>query len=314
MRRSLILWILAGALLTAAPAAVGAAGRQPVVRFGDRGEPVAALQRQLTAGGFEPGPVDGIFGKLTLAGVRRSQAKLAIPVDGVAGTQTASALEQYLTRRAAAADKVGNEALPAVRPFALTFNGEPSPELLPRLLAVLRQNGMKATFFLRGETALRAPEMLARIVAEGHEIGSNGYADLDMTRITDTMRKEQLQMAQQAITEAAGSAPAVFRPPGGRFNEALVQTARSFQMPMVLWTNVGAADLPDVLARALADRLAGSVHPGAVLMLHQDRANAVAALEQVLPALRADGYVSFGLSGLLSEPESTIIDSGVVRN
>jgi peptidoglycan/xylan/chitin deacetylase (PgdA/CDA1 family) len=341
VRRSFILailWLLAVALIAAAPAAAKAAEQQRALRFGDRNEQVAALQRQLKDGRFEPGPVDGIFGKLTLAGVRRAQTKLALPVDGIAGTQTVAALRQYVTKRAAPAVSVmqppatplrmvrarrvesgvpeGGEPQPLaeVRRFALTFNGEPTPELLPRLLAVLKQNGMRATFFLRGETAVRTPEVAAQIVAEGHEIGSNGYADLDMTRITDEMRKAQLGMAQQAIAEAAGSAPVFFRPPGGRFNEALAQTARELRLSMVLWTNIGAPDLPDVAAAALAEQLTDSVHPGAVLMLHQDRANAVVALEQVLPALRADGYVSVGLSSLAPEAGSTAIDSGVVRN
>ena len=79
---------------------------------------------------------------------------------------------------------------------------------------------------------------------------------------------------------------------------------------MVLWTNVGAQDLPDLAAPELAERITESVYSGAVLMLHQDRANAITALEQALPALRAEGYVSVGLSGLGSEPKSTVI----VRN
>jgi peptidoglycan/xylan/chitin deacetylase (PgdA/CDA1 family) len=302
-------WMAAVVLLAAVPAYAAAAGPgAPVamaagqaqmaraLRFGDRGQAVATLQQQLRAAGLDPGPVDGIFGPVTQAAVRRAQALLGLEVDGLAGPRTAAGLG---SRRG----QQGAEARAPVGPrtFALTFHGDPDPELLPRLLDALKANGMQATFFIRGETAERATQLVSMIAAAGHEIGNAGFAEIDMTRISDEMRKAQLRRAQLAITEAAGQAPAYFRPPLGRFSDALQQVAADQKLTLSLWTNVGIRDLPDLAAGELVGRLGASLYPGAVLMLHQDRANAVAALESLLPALRQQGYRSTGLSQMAAE-------------
>jgi peptidoglycan/xylan/chitin deacetylase (PgdA/CDA1 family) len=96
---------------------------------------------------------------------------------------------------------------------ALTFDDGPSPEFTPRVLDILRRRGARATFFLIGGHALAHADLVARIRAEGHQVG-NHYWNKGTTLFTD----EEEFMTQVRRTEAVLGplrAPKVFRPPGG---------------------------------------------------------------------------------------------------
>lgn len=346
------------------------------LRVGDSGEQVAALQRILKETGFDPGPVDGLFGPLTEGAVRRAQASLSLQVDGLAGRLTVGALREKAaagaTSEPAAAPTTAPEpettahseipappelvervpaawvlnryrrgsgvpshsetgetavagettvspdtglvmhrAVPAMAPavtaagrapqageFALTFNGSPEPELLPKVLAALARYDMKATFFITGEMAEARPELVARLAEAGHELGNGGYTGIDMARLTPVMMEAQIKRTQNAIAAAAGVRPGFFRPPLGRSTEVLAQSARRLRLSAVLWDNVGARDEAGLTPAELTDMIVGAIRPGGVVMLHQDRPDTVAALETLLEELRRRGYSSVGLTAL----------------
>lgn len=305
---------------------LGLAGRsqadtvlQGVLRHGDKGPEVAVLQQILRAAGFQPGVVDGIFGPRTEAAVRAAQEALGVTVDGIAGPVTLQGLQQMaqpvqetvrLVVHAAepTAEGAVAEAEPATEPpqetvhsFGLTFNGVPDPEVLPHILSLLEQYGMKATFFVSGQVAEQAPALLATIAQAGHEIGTQGFVDTDMTQMPEQMQIAQLRRSVQAITEAAGASPTFFRPPQGRFNVSLLKVAEAEGLRPVLWTNVTMAAEADTSARRLSDQLFRSVYPGAVLMVHQDHPATVDALRLLLPRLQDESYASVTLSELLPD-------------
>lgn len=348
MRSWIRLLLLALLLVAAMPAAVRAirtepaapVSRPPVLRYGDRGPEVERLQRLLADRGYEPGPVDGIFGPLTRSAVLRAQSALELAVDGIVGRQTLSALQPHEDPGAAAAGDelraatatalleegravtllpaagVGRQSAAAEkglstesglvihRPipdrqarenqFALTFNGMPDPQILPRILEVLEQNRMQATFFIPGQAAVLRPELVARITAAGHEVGNGGLEIIDMSRLTPDMVAAQLGHAQSLITAASGQSPAFFRPPLGLFGATLTAGARSVGLRTALWTNIFAGS---DLASGGAD-LAAAVYPGAVIMLHQEQPATAERLDTVLADLSRRGYTSVRLSRL----------------
>jgi len=328
LRRCLALTVIlvalpAGALALRTPNVDVAALREAIglraLRIGDRGGAVVGLQRLLTESGFDPGPVDGVFGPLTEGAVKSAQMHLGIVVDGLAGRATLGALlgpSDRPERVVTGAERVrirlgtmpdpGDVSVPRTlaasasrRLFALTFNGPPDPVLLPTVLAQLEQRAMRATFFTAGEVAVVRPELLARIAGAGHEVASAGYATLDMSRLTPAMMRAQLLQTSRLIQDAVGRKPRFFRPPVGVYSRDLESEADRQGLQMTFWSNVGATDAPEVDPIELAHRLAGAVHPGAILMVHQDRPGSVAALERLLGDLSARGYQSVTLSELL---------------
>lgn len=290
-----------------------------ILRFGDRGPDVAALQQSLQAAGFSPGVVDGIFGPRTEAAVRQAQEALGVTVDGLAGPETLARLDdaagpvqetvRLVVHKAEPASSSEAESVAAFAPeepvqdvqqFALTFNGIPNADSLPELLALLKEYGMEATFFLHGETAEQSPEVVAKIVNAGHEVGSLGLADVDMTYMTEQMQTAQIRRSAHAIQKAAGVAPAFFRPPQGKFNGQLLQAAAAEGLQPVLWTNVAWAAAPDSPPERLSDQLLRSTYPGAVVMVHQDHPAILEAMRLLLPRLQAEGYQSVGLSQVVT--------------
>ncbi|MGE5676342.1 MAG: polysaccharide deacetylase family protein [Mycobacterium leprae] len=309
----------------------GSVAAQAPLKRGDRGEAVRELQNLLKQAGCDPGKVDGIFGPLTENGVKCAQQAFALKVDGVAepalltALRTPPAPKVAATTPAAPAAQTGAGATRQVADLvfypaagvesatapgqaqqqspdliALTFNGDPDPELLPQILAALKKYGMQATFFIRGAAAEQAPSWVASIAAAGHAVENNGYAALDMTGISQAAMGAQIQRASTAIAKATGRKPAYFRPPSGRFSGQLSRAAAEQGMGLVLWTNVAVTDRAESDPAELADQFAAAAYPGAILMLHQDRPNTVKSLESLLHNLRDHGYQSVTMSRLMT--------------
>ncbi|HEY9369567.1 MAG TPA: bifunctional polysaccharide deacetylase/glycosyltransferase family 2 protein [Streptomyces sp.] len=106
-----------------------------------------------------------------------------------------------------------HSAAPRSGAVALTYDGGPSPDWTPRLLDVLKAEGAKATFFVTGSDAAAHPELVRRIVAEGHEIGSHTYTDADLAQVSDTRAGLELSLTQNALAGTAGIGTRLLRPP-----------------------------------------------------------------------------------------------------
>ncbi|PJJ01125.1 cellulose synthase/poly-beta-1,6-N-acetylglucosamine synthase-like glycosyltransferase [Streptomyces sp. 2333.5] len=99
--------------------------------------------------------------------------------------------------------KVASSAVPA-RTVALTYDGGPDPVWTPRLLDLLRKHHAHATFFLHGAQAAQYPDLVRRIRAEGHEIGSNTYTGAAMGESSPVRASLELSLTQKALAGSAG--------------------------------------------------------------------------------------------------------------
>jgi cellulose synthase/poly-beta-1,6-N-acetylglucosamine synthase-like glycosyltransferase len=99
------------------------------------------------------------------------------------------------------------------RTVALTFDGGPDPVWTPRLLELLKRNRARATFFLHGAQAARHPELVRRIRAEGHEIGSNTYTGAVLGESSAPRFRSELELTQSALAGATGLRTNLLRMP-----------------------------------------------------------------------------------------------------
>ncbi|MFF4950423.1 bifunctional polysaccharide deacetylase/glycosyltransferase family 2 protein [Streptomyces chattanoogensis] len=109
-------------------------------------------------------------------------------------------------------EKVTSSAVPA-RTVALTYDGGPDPVWTPRLLDLLRRHHAHATFFLYGAKAAQHPDLVRRIKAEGHEIGSNTYTGAAMGSASPLRASLELSLTQQALAGSAGIHTGLLRLP-----------------------------------------------------------------------------------------------------
>lgn len=186
---------------------------------------------------------------------------------------------------------------------ALTFDDGPDGKYTPKVLDILSQYGVAATFFVVGVQAERYPDMLARIRDEGHEIGSHGYAHADMGRMTAAEAAEDLRRADEALREAADIVPALFRPPYGSVSDELKAALAESGKTLVRW-NVDPRDWDGASAEAIASHVLERAKDGAVILLHSfggknaDLNGTIEALPVIIEGLLEQGFELTTVSGL----------------
>ena len=116
---------------------------------------------------------------------------------------------------------------------ALTFDDGPSPRCTPRLLDGLREMGAKATFFVVGCQAVKDPDIVQRIAAEGHQVGNHSYDHADLHRLTAAQALADLEKNDALLRELLGEGEYWVRPPYGLMTEA---EAAALSVPLVNWS------------------------------------------------------------------------------
>lgn len=148
---------------------------------------------------------------------------------------------------------------------ALTFDDGPHPEYTPRLLDILRRHRAHGTFFVIGERAAAAPELTARITAEGHALANHTWSHPRMTEVSGPRRREEIRRCAELIAPMGGLR--MFRPPQGQQSVASRLDIHRAGHDCVTWS----AHVEDWIPQdpgALADRLRAAIAPGAIVVLH----------------------------------------------
>lgn len=151
--------------------------------------------------------------------------------------------------------------------LALTFDDGPDPEFTPGILELLDRHGLKATFFSMGFNANEHASLLREVVAAGHEIGSHGWAHLNLTRISPTETYEEIEAGKKAVEDTVQVPVKLFRPPYGRFDEAAVRFLASKRDDMIVWS-LTRGELTWTDPEQIATHIATMASPGEILMLH----------------------------------------------
>jgi peptidoglycan/xylan/chitin deacetylase (PgdA/CDA1 family) len=167
---------------------------------------------------------------------------------------------------------------------ALTFDDGPHPEVTPRLLDLLRERGVRATFFLIGREAARHPALVRRIAAEGHALGNHTqrHSYLFWAFPPSGVRRE-IEEAQRTIESASGARCALFRAPVGMKSPFQREPLRRLGLECVGWETrfLDRGSDPARLRRRLSRR----IRPGSVLLLHDGADRDPAGNPRVLEAL-----------------------------
>jgi peptidoglycan/xylan/chitin deacetylase (PgdA/CDA1 family) len=216
------------------------------------------------------------------------------------------AVEQRVSASVAPAP-AGFEGRPAIsevsvedRVLALTFDDGPHPENTPRLLEVLRERGVRATFYLIGELAERHPDV-ARMTSEaGHEIGNHTWSHRFLTRQSTREVEMELQRAHDSIERATGAPPTGLRPPYGAVTRSLARWVdHRFGYRTVNWS-VDAADWEQPDAGTIRDRLVAGAAPGAIVLVHDPLTATVDAIPETIDRLLERDYRFVTVSDLIA--------------
>ncbi|MDK2882237.1 MAG: hypothetical protein PWP12_141 [Bacillota bacterium] len=181
---------------------------------------------------------------------------------------------------------------------ALTVNVAWGEEFLPGLLAALKAEGAKATFFMVGDWVRQFPALTKEIATAGHELGNHTWYHPHPTQISSKELKEEIQRTEELLTELTGQKPVLFAPPYGEWNKEVVAVAGELGYRTIMWS----ADTVDwerppkevIVERALAD-----IRPGWIVLMHPTQPT-VEALPEILKGLKERGLQPVTVSELLA--------------
>lgn len=185
---------------------------------------------------------------------------------------------------------------------ALTFDDGPTPTITPQVLEILKQNNIKATFFLIGQNLKRFPKIAQQIVADGHTLGNHTWHHWRKLMMEFTASHE-IEDTAQIMYKVTGVQTSLFRPPNGFLHNGLVDYALKRKDAVVLWS----LDSEDwrgshTSVEKLVNRVVERVKPGEIILMHDgggDRSRTVQALPKIIEQLTLRGYKFVSVPELL---------------
>ncbi|MGP4089969.1 polysaccharide deacetylase family protein [Streptomyces sp. KR55] len=183
--------------------------------------------------------------------------------------------------------------------IALTFDAGPS-ENSPRLLEILKEQQVPATFFLLGERHIeKYPELVRQMADEGHEVASHTWDHKILTRLEPDEIREELQRPNDEIERLTGRRPTLMRPPQGRTNDTVHEICRELGLAEVLWS-VTAKDYRTNDSALIQKRVLAQASRDGIILLHDIYPGTVPAVPGIIDALKERGYVFVTVPQLLA--------------
>ena len=187
--------------------------------------------------------------------------------------------------------------------IALTFDDGPWPET-PKVLTILRQFNVKATFFILGQNLLLYPDIIKQVVQEGHGVGNHTWTH-SYPKMEPQKAKAEIENTSAKLELMTGLKTRLFRPPGGILDNGVADYARSKNYAVIMWS-IDTKDFQKPTATVLANRVLNQANPGDIVLMHDgggNRSETIAALKIIIPELQKRGYRFVTVSELLSLSE-----------
>ncbi|WLR42085.1 polysaccharide deacetylase family protein [Bacillus carboniphilus] len=186
----------------------------------------------------------------------------------------------------------------------LTFDDGPDGDYTAKILDILKEKGVKATFFVVGKQVATYPEVMKRIVKEGHGIGNHSWDHPYITKIWSSDVKKQIQSTQTEIKQVTGRKPDLFRPPYGFTTKADIKILNELGMRNVKWS-IDTLDWSGTSADEIIEIIKRDTTPGGIVLQHNAKENSraldgtVEALPTIIDELRKKGYTFVTVQTLL---------------
>lgn len=187
---------------------------------------------------------------------------------------------------------------------ALTFDDFGSDKTVTRILDILAEHDVKATFFLRAKGVESNPNLARAMVEGGHDVANHSYSHPVVTTLTPEELQEDVVKAHQVITEAIQEQPVMlFRPPTGVVDDVRAKALAATGYPVIAMYDVTTLDWDvnnsaDDIVRGVMTK----TEPGSVILLHMlDDIHTIEALPSVLEGLKEKGYTFVKMADMIQE-------------
>jgi chitin deacetylase len=185
--------------------------------------------------------------------------------------------------------------------IALTFDDGPWPSNTPKILKILQQNNIKATFFWIGKALQEHPQIAKQVVAEGHIVGNHTWHHW-YHRLDSATAARELDDTSELIYKITGVKTNLFRPPGGIMDNGVVDYAKNKKNVIVMWSN-DPMDYRPHSAQQLVNNVVRKAQPGGIILMHDgggEHPATVKALPKIIAKLTEQGYKFLTIPELLA--------------
>jgi peptidoglycan-N-acetylglucosamine deacetylase len=195
-----------------------------------------------------------------------------------------------------------NEVSTSQKVVAITFDDGPNPIYTAQVLDIFREAEGKATFFMIGEQMDQYPEMVKKVVEQGHEIGNHTYTHPKLSQLSPAECLEEIERTEKLMQELVGQKPVVFRPPYLDYNDETIIVLQQKEYPMIGALNLEAQDWEMPGVDHILAKSRDCVKNGSILIFHDgygDRSQTIEAVRTLVSELASQGYQLVTISELL---------------
>ncbi len=183
--------------------------------------------------------------------------------------------------------------------IAFTFDDGPHPTQTPRVLKMLKERNIKATFFCLGQCVAQSPEIAKQIIEEGHEIANHSWSHPQLSKMNEAAVKDELDRAHNVIKQTTGVTPTLMRPPYGAFTTKQRTWANAvWNYKIILW-DVDSLDWKHRTPAKTESIIMKETKSGSIILCHDIHKTTIDAMPATLDALLAKGFKFVTVSELL---------------
>ncbi|MFZ5944560.1 MAG: polysaccharide deacetylase family protein [Bacillota bacterium] len=178
---------------------------------------------------------------------------------------------------------------------ALSFDDGPDNNYTVKMLDILKKHNVPATFFVIGKRCELYPEVIDRMVKEGHLIGNHTWSHPNIVKLSNSKVIEEVTATDKVIKSRAGYSPLLFRSPYGSIDRQKVELLRDRGYKITAW-NVDSLDWKGLSAAEVKTNILENMTQGSIILQHsaggigEDLSGSVEALDDIIRVLKKDGY------------------------
>ncbi|MCX7921854.1 MAG: polysaccharide deacetylase family protein [Clostridia bacterium] len=191
--------------------------------------------------------------------------------------------------------------------ISITFDCAWGAGDIPDILNTLRNEDVKATFFMVGQWAEKFPQAVKLMSQDGHDIGNHSYSHLRMGSIDSGKIRSEISRCGAKLNEITGNKIELFRAPYGDYNNSVIRGARDLGYYTIQW-DVDSLDWkPGISRQEILSRVMRKVKSGSIILFHNDTPHTSKILPEIIASLKREGYSIVPVSQLILR-ENYIID------
>ncbi len=185
--------------------------------------------------------------------------------------------------------------------IALTFDDGPSSKYTEKILSILDEYNIKATFFVVGANAKEYPDIIKKEIACGHELANHTYSHANLRSLKFDIAKEELCKTERTIAEICNYRTRLIRPPGGKYSDGIKTLAESLDYKLVLWS-IDTRDWAHSSVESICKNVLNNVVSGDIILFHDyipHESPTPEALRIIIPTLIERGFSFVTVSELI---------------